>query len=156
LKQISGGYGFVGSDVWIRLPTNQGLKLKIIASGDEKLDESLNPTSNKSRIETHGWSNRKMRRLWRLNPTSNKSRIETPLQSHEWNWSVLVWIRLPTNQGLKLGFISLIAVNCDQSESDFQQIKDWNRCFERHRMGLEGRLNPTSNKSRIETTKKPL
>jgi len=38
-----------------------------------------------------------------------------------------------------------------QSESDFQQIKDWNSHSARFKVIAAGRLNPTSNKSRIET-----
>jgi len=37
------------------------------------------------------------------------------------------------------------------SESDFQQIKDWNSHDEYLEALSENRLNPTSNKSRIET-----
>ena len=109
----------------------------------------LNPTSNKSRIETemhldalHG--------PIRLNPTSNKSRIETERQIQDalatsrsesdfqqikdWNkncagcwlrW-ISVWIRLPTNQGLKLSNAIGAESRLAMSESDFQQIKDWN------------------------------
>jgi len=135
----------------------------------------------------------------RLNPTSNKSRIETGYQ-HHLQARTFVWIRLPTNQGLKLpcGSANLTKVNVwirlptnqglkhrsglgvfagfGESESDFQQIKDWNHSYD---LGNKKRsvvsesdfqqikdwndisptqiqgglpcLNPTSNKSRIET-----
>jgi len=150
LKQIAGISREVSKNVWIRLPTNQGLKpLKnTLDSGDITKSESdfqqikdwnicahragglsptgsLNPTSNKSRIETTG---RRIRTAVpkRLNPTSNKSRIETAGDVNYLAGSVVVWIRLPTNQGLKPGTNILIGIrSCS--------------------------LNPTSNKSRIET-----
>jgi len=142
------------------------------------------------------------RRIYRqsgLNPTSNKSRIETDLFSFN-RWKIVsVWIRLPTNQGLKptFGIRYMAAISrlnptsnksrietsnstddiwCDyMSESDFQQIKDWNLTIGKlytvsfkvwirlpTNQGLKPvtagspqtvteSLNPTSNKSRIET-----
>jgi len=67
-------------------------------------------------------------------------------------WNSMVWIRLPTNQGLKLEYKPPQTSPNKASESDFQQIKDWNGAqwwwYRRTRRGL----NPTSNKSRIETT----
>jgi len=87
---------------------------------------SLNPTSNKSRIETLVTWQFRMLIFPCLNPTSNKSRIETYYLSPNLSLPCRVWIRLPTNQGLKLRE---------------------NYCRE----CLKARLNPTSNKSRIET-----
>ena len=90
-----------------------------------------------------------------------------------------VWIRLPTNQGLKLSGIWIVYGTVERSESDFQQIKDWNSGggvimpFKRivwirlpTNQGLkhgsswfygpgDSGLNPTSNKSRIETANRP-
>jgi len=88
----------------------------------------LNPTSNKSRIETRLCHRRVLVHSFGLNPTSNKSRIET---SH----------RRTRPVGVGVG-----------SESDFQQIKDWNQllCLSL-KPNVFSCLNPTSNKSRIET-----
>jgi len=86
--------------VWIRLPTNQGLKLRYISILSRKAD---------------------------------------------------VWIRLPTNQGLKHLSYKMLQLSQFRSESDFQQIKDWNQA-RTFRLGfVRASLNPTSNKSRIET-----
>jgi len=111
--------------VWIRLPTNQGLKLSGTIIISQMLFWCLNPTSNKSRIETY-LPCMNANRAGCLNPTSNKSRIETFMDHKLVHDSKGVWIRLPTNQGLKL--LGLIVGGI---------------------FGLS--LNPTSNKSRIET-----
>jgi len=64
---------------------------------------------------------------------------------------IRVWIRLPTNQGLKPVWVKVVIFIIISSESDFQQIKDWNLLLEWFRSMENPRLNPTSNKSRIET-----
>jgi len=118
-------YRVVFDYVWIRLPTNQGLKPNV-ETGTVWQSQSLNPTSNKSRIET---------------PTSSVG-LESAQD---------VWIRLPTNQGLKRDFRGGKTADLAESESDFQQIKDWN-FHQIHTISSNYQsLNPTSNKSRIET-----
>jgi len=62
-----------------------------------------------------------------------------------------VWIRLPTNQGLKHYRQQYLTCLFVLSESDFQQIKDWNFIFPSPLHNARNSLNPTSNKSRIET-----
>jgi len=138
--------------VWIRLPTNQGLKHEYdrwkfrLDFGSESDFQQIKDW-NGARIDFFIWI------IESLNPTSNKSRIETRKHRQRGWPTAKVWIRLPTNQGLKhenavfyfqLHFCSL---NPTSNKSRIETLTN----SKRFRQVILG-LNPTSNKSRIETS----
>ena len=86
--------------------------------------------------------------VWIRLPTNQGLKLSPIRCARNW-WRV--WIRLPTNQGLKPESFFEKYCQWNRSESDFQQIKDWNNGTSQTLCPSNTRLNPTSNKSRIET-----